>query len=52
MTTLTIGMRLGPYEILAPIGEGGMGQVYKASDTRLERAIARFFRLTGRIMQK
>jgi Tol biopolymer transport system component len=40
MTTLTIGMRLGPYEILAPIGEGGMGQVYKASDTRLERAIA------------
>jgi eukaryotic-like serine/threonine-protein kinase len=40
MKTLEAGMRLGPYEILAPIGEGGMGQVYKASDTRLDRAIA------------
>src|SRR5215469_5025906 len=40
MKTLEAGMRLGPYEVLAPIGEGGMGQVYKASDTRLDRAIA------------
>jgi Tol biopolymer transport system component len=34
------GTRLGPYEIVAPIGAGGMGEVYKARDTRLERNVA------------
>ena len=34
------GTRFGPYEILAPIGAGGMGEVYRARDTRLERTIA------------
>ena len=38
--TLTAGSRLGPYEIQAPIGAGGMGEVYKARDTRLERTVA------------
>ncbi len=37
---LSAGTRLGPYEILAPIGEGGMGQVWKARDTRLNRFVA------------
>src|SRR5438094_7099007 len=34
------GSRLGPYEILMPIGAGGMGEVYKAADTRLNRTVA------------
>ena len=38
--TLTAGEKLGPYEIVAPIGAGGMGEVYKARDTRLERTVA------------
>jgi hypothetical protein len=37
---LTLGTRLGPYEVTAPIGAGGMGEVYKATDTRLDRTVA------------
>jgi eukaryotic-like serine/threonine-protein kinase len=37
---LTAGDRLGPYEILAPIGAGGMGEVFRARDTRLDRTVA------------
>ena len=38
--SLTAGSRLGPYEILAAIGAGGMGEVYRARDTRLNRSVA------------
>src|SRR5262245_7756658 len=38
--SLTAGTRLGPYEIQAPIGAGGMGEVYRARDTRLDRIVA------------
>jgi serine/threonine protein kinase len=38
--SLSPGARLGPYEIVAPIGAGGMGEVYKANDTRLDRIVA------------
>ncbi len=37
---LSAGTRLGPYEIVAPAGAGGMGEVYKARDTRLDRTVA------------
>src|SRR5450755_303217 len=38
--SLAPGTRLGPYEILAPIGAGGMGEVYRARDTKLDREVA------------
>src|SRR5262245_39913257 len=38
--TLTAGDRFGPYEVLSALGAGGMGEVYRARDTRLERDVA------------
>jgi len=38
--TISTGTRLGPYQIVAPIGAGGMGEVYRARDTRLDRSVA------------
>src|SRR6202042_631520 len=38
--TITSGTKLGPYEIASPIGAGGMGEVYRARDTRLDRTVA------------
>src|SRR5262249_48915455 len=38
--SLSSGSRLGPYEIVAPLGAGGMGEVYRARDTRLNRSVA------------
>ena len=38
--SLTAGTKLGPYEILAPIGAGGMGEVYRARDPRIGREVA------------
>src|SRR5215467_9911034 len=37
---LSVGTKLGPYEIVSPLGAGGMGEVYRARDTRLERTLA------------
>ena len=37
---LTPGTRLGPYEVVAAIGAGGMGEVYRATDTKLKREVA------------
>ena len=37
---LTAGSRLGPYDIISPLGAGGFGEVYKAHDTRLDRTVA------------
>ena len=37
---LTVGSRLGHYDVTALIGEGGMGQVYRATDTKLRRQVA------------
>ena len=38
--TIAPGRKLGPYEVLSPLGAGGMGEVYKAKDTRLDRSVA------------
>jgi eukaryotic-like serine/threonine-protein kinase len=38
--TFVAGTRLGPYEIFAPLGAGGMGEVFRARDTRLDRDVA------------
>ena len=38
--SLTVGSRFGHYEVIAPLGKGGMGEVYRALDTKLRREVA------------
>ena len=47
LMSFSVGDKLGPYEILAPIGAGGMGEVWKARDTRLGRNVAIKFSKSG-----
>jgi hypothetical protein len=44
--SLTVGARFGPYEILAPLGVGGMGEVYRSRETKLNRDVAMLPNLT------
>jgi serine/threonine protein kinase len=46
---LSAGTRLGPYEVLSPLGAGGMGEVWKARDTRLNRIVAIKFSKTAKV---
>ena len=46
---LNAGDKLGPYEIVAPLGAGGMGEVYRARDTRLHREVALRRQLVARL---
>ena len=40
LMTIPVGSKLGPYEIISPLGAGGMGEVYRARDARLDRDVA------------
>src|ERR1019366_2702626 len=40
LMTITTGTKLGPYEVQSPLGAGGMGEVYRARDSRLDRTVA------------